>query len=242
MRIEGEHVFRASRQRVWDLLQSPDAVRRALPGVERFEPAGPDSFEATMRIGVAAVRGTYHGRITMTDLQPPERYTLTVRGQGSPGTIEATAEIALAEQDGETRLRYTADARVGGLIAGVGQRMLAGVAGMTARQFFKAIDEQLVAASGERRDGAAAARAEPNRDGGDLGPSPTGGGTWDLTLLDVVPEAVVRLVPAGLAGALVGFLLGHGRRLGSARAASADLELAAAIRDLAEAIRSHRAR
>src|SRR5437763_13942280 len=132
MKIEGEYTFGAPRERVWGLLQNPDALSRALPGVQQFNQVGPNEYEATVRAGVAAVRGTYRGRVKMADFQPPEHYTLNANGQGSAGTFDAMARITLIGQDGRTQLRYEADAQVGGPVAGVGQRMLGGVAKLMA--------------------------------------------------------------------------------------------------------------
>ena len=251
MKIEGEYTFGAPRQQVWNLLQDPAALSRALPGVERFEQVGPREYEATIRAGVAAVRGTYHGRIRMADLQPPERYALIANGQGSTGTFEATAQIVLAEQDGRTQLRYDADAQVGGAVAGVGQRMLGGVAKLMANQFFKALEGQLggqatgpieraTARTGSRTDA-----ASPSPSAGPAGPAPAGGpAPSGAGLLDLVGMArpAAPAVAVGMAGLALGFLFGRGSRSSGARATFGEYELAAAMRDLANAIREQRRR
>ena len=253
MKIEGEYTFGAPRQQVWDLLQDPAALSRALPGVERFEQVGPREYEATIRAGVAAVRGTYHGRIRMADLQPPERYALIANGQGSTGTFEATAQIVLAEQDGRTQLRYDADAQVGGAVAGVGQRMLGGVAKLMANQFFKALEGQLggqatgpigraTARTGSRTDAASPSPSPspaPSSSAPAGGSAPSGAG-----LLDLVGMAgpAAPAVAVGMAGLALGFLFGRGSRPSGARAPFGEYELAAAMRDLASAIREQRRR
>jgi carbon monoxide dehydrogenase subunit G len=235
MKIQGEYTFGAPRQPVWDLLHNPDALSRALPGVERFEQVGPNEYRATVRAGVAAVRGTYQGRIKLTDLQPPERYTLDAGGQGSTGTFEATAQIALTEQDGRTVLRYDVDAQVGGAVAGVGQRMLGGVAKLMAGQFFKAMEAQLRGQPEARPAGPAVAGGPASAPSA----ATAGPGLPDLLGLagPIGPMAAI-----GAAGLTLGFLLGRGRRASDARSALGDYELAAAIRDLASAIREQRRR
>ena len=71
---------------MWALFNDPGVLARATPGCERLEPVGPDEFEATLSVGVAAVKGTYQGRLAITDKQPPEGYTLRVEGTGRPGS------------------------------------------------------------------------------------------------------------------------------------------------------------
>ena len=239
MKIQGEYTFGAPRQAVWDLLHSPAALSGALPGVERFEQVGPNEYEATVRAGVAAVRGTYRGRIKMTDLQPPERYTLSAGGQGSTGTFQATGEIALTDQDGRTLLRYDVDAQVGGAVAGVGQRMLGGVAKLMAGQFFKAMEAQLRGQPEARPTGPVAASSPAGAPSPAPAPASSSAGWLDLVGLGG-PDT--RTVAASLAGLVLGLLLGRLGRAPSRRSPLGDDELAAAIRDLASAIRQQRRR
>jgi carbon monoxide dehydrogenase subunit G len=86
---------------------------------------------------VAAVKGTFEGKVRLSDKQPPDTYRMAVEGSGAPGFVRGEAVMTLSDGDGGgTRIAYTADVQVGGLIAGVGQRMLGGVTRMMADQFF----------------------------------------------------------------------------------------------------------
>ncbi len=143
MKIDGSHDVPAPRQKVWDAFLNPELLRRAIPGCEKLEAIGPDEYKATMKVGVAAVKGTFEGKVKLSDLQPPESYRMSVEGSGGPGFVRGGTAIRLTDIDGGTRVSYDADVQVGGLIAGVGQRMLGGVTKMMADKFFSTMSELL---------------------------------------------------------------------------------------------------
>jgi uncharacterized protein len=144
MKIEGSYSISAPRQAVWDAFLDPERLRQALPGCEKLEAAGPDEYRATMKVGVAAIKGTFEGKVKLTDKQPPDSYRMAVEGNGKPGFMKGDAVMTLADGEaGATSISYAADVQVGGLIAGVGQRMLGGVAKMMADQFFNRMSEML---------------------------------------------------------------------------------------------------
>lgn len=93
-----------------------------------------------MKVGVASVKGTYKGKVSIKDKQPPSHYVLSGQGSGGPGFMQGDVAIDLDEKDGQTVLKYSTDAKVGGLIASMGQRMLGGVAKMMVEQFFKKME------------------------------------------------------------------------------------------------------
>lgn len=146
MKLEGSHDIPAPRQKVWSAFLDPELLRQAIPGCEKLEPLGNDEFKATMKIGVAAVKGTFEGKVKITDKTPPTSYRLAVEGSGGPGFVRGETLITLSDIDGGTRVTYSADVQIGGLIAGVGQRMLGGVSKMLADQFFGRMSELLQAA------------------------------------------------------------------------------------------------
>jgi carbon monoxide dehydrogenase subunit G len=136
-------VLAAPRERVWALLQDPGVLARLLPGVEKLEPIGPDEYSVVVKLGVGAVRGTYSGRVALRDLEPPERYRLEGDAKGGPGWAKGSATMTLEEQEGGTRLVAAGDAQIGGALAGVGQRMIEGVAKSMAREFFQSVGREL---------------------------------------------------------------------------------------------------
>ena len=143
MKLEGSYEVKAPRQKVWSAFLDPEMLRKAIPGCEKLEMVGPDEYKATLKIGVAAVKGTFEGKVRLSDKKPSDSYRLAAEGSGGPGFLRADTLISLADIDGGTRVSYTADVQVGGLIAGVGQRMLGGVSKMMADQFFNRMSEQL---------------------------------------------------------------------------------------------------
>jgi len=143
MKLEGTYDVPAPRQRVWEAFLDPEQLKKAIPGCEKLEAIGPDEYRATMKLGVGGVKGTFEGKVRLGDKNPPESYKLAVEGSGGPGFIRGETVITLTEAEGGTRVSYTADVQVGGLIASVGQRMLGGVSKMMADKFFNNMSEQL---------------------------------------------------------------------------------------------------
>ena len=143
MKLEGSYDVAAPRAKVWEAFLDPKRLRKAIPGCEKLEALGPDEFKATMKIGVAAVKGTFEGKVRLLDKKAPDSYRLAAEGSGGPGFVRADTLITLSEAEGGTRVSYSADVQIGGLIAGVGQRMLGGVSKMMADQFFNRMTELL---------------------------------------------------------------------------------------------------
>ncbi len=143
MKIEGSYDLPAPRERVWQALLDPAQISKAIPGCEKLEASGPEEYKATLKVGVAAVKGTFEGKVKLSDKEPPTRYKMAVEGSGPPGFVRGEARMELSEVEGGTRIAYSADVQIGGLIAGVGQRMLGGVTKMMVDQFFSKMAEQL---------------------------------------------------------------------------------------------------
>jgi uncharacterized protein len=143
MKVEGTYSFPAPPQKVWDLLLNPDSLKSCIPGCESLTVAGPDRWDATMKVGVAAVRGTYKGKVAIVDKQEPNTYTLQVEGSGGPGFVKGSARVTLSPEGESTRVSVDGDGQVGGPVAGVGQRMLGGVAKMLLNQFFDCLKGRL---------------------------------------------------------------------------------------------------
>ena len=156
MKVCGSAVLHADRQRVYDALNDPQVLAGAIPGCESLVPLGDDRYRMSVTAGVASIKGTYDGEVALSDQRAPESFILRAKGSGAPGTVDATCRVSLVQEgDGSTRLDYDADAVVGGVVGGVGQRMLSGVAKRMAGQFFGNVDDVLTG----RRPAAAAAPA-----------------------------------------------------------------------------------
>jgi len=144
MKIEGRFIFPASIQPVWDLLTDPQSLQACTPGCKRLTEIGDDEFEATLEIGVGPIKGTFGGKVLMREKNPPFSYDLIVEGAGSAGFVQGEGKLTLEQsEDDKTAVLVSGDAQVGGLIAGVGQRLLEGVAKQMMGQFFRCLQTQL---------------------------------------------------------------------------------------------------
>lgn len=143
MKLAGEYNLPASPEKVWELLTDPNRLAKLLPGCERLDPDGTDRFKAAIKFGIAAISGKYAGTVEFSDKQPPNSLRMKISGKGMPGFVDGSGHVELKGKDGNTLLRYTGDAHVGGMIASVGQRMIEGAAKKIVDQFFAAAAEEL---------------------------------------------------------------------------------------------------
>jgi carbon monoxide dehydrogenase subunit G len=161
MRIAGNATLHAPVEAVYQALRDPRMLVRTIPGCERLEQVGEDAYAMTVTAGVASVRGTYAGDVRLTDQRAPHGFVLRASGSGAPGTVSADVAVDLAPgDDGTTLVSYDADAVVGGMIGGVGQRLLTTVAKRTAGEFFTNVDQVLAAGGVEEEAAPAAGPAE----------------------------------------------------------------------------------
>src|SRR6476661_5654982 len=147
MKISGQAQLSSTPDQVYDAFHDPAVLARTLPGCEKLTEVAPHSYAMTITAGVAAIKGTYEGTVALENPQRPHSFTMKAAGAGGPGTVSADVRVTLAATNGGTDLTYEADAVVGGVIGGVGQRMLGGVTKKMAGQFFKAVDRDI---AGER--------------------------------------------------------------------------------------------
>jgi carbon monoxide dehydrogenase subunit G len=164
MKIQGTSVLHATPDKVWVAITDPAVLAGVIPGCQELKPLGENHFGLTVSMGVAAIRGTYAGEVSLYDMTEPTRLTMRAAGSGGPGTIDTTVGVTLTDQgDDTTLLAYDAVATVGGAAGGVGQRVLTSVAKKTAGLFFAAIDDVL---TGKKPVGAAAVAAAVPHTGG----------------------------------------------------------------------------
>ena len=144
MKINGEYDIRAPRERVWQALLDPEILAKTLPGCEELTPIGPDEYEMKMKLSMAAVSGAFKGKVQIEDKNPPESYRLNINGNGKIGFIKGGGKYSLADAgDALTKVTYEGDIQVGGMIAGVGQRLMDMTSKMMIKRFFTALDKEL---------------------------------------------------------------------------------------------------
>ena len=144
MKLKGTFTFAAPRAKVWQILNDPAVLKRHMPGCESLEPIGPDEYSATLKIGVAAIKGTYRATLKIKDRKDMEGYTLRVEGSGKPGFVKGEGRVLLADDGNQTVLTYDGDLQIGGLIARVGQRLLSGITEKMTRDFFESLGNEAV--------------------------------------------------------------------------------------------------
>ncbi len=153
MDLSGEYKFKSPVAKVWETLMSQAALQSALPGCEKMELVEPNVYDVVMKVGVASIKGTYNGRISMADIEELKHYKLIVGGQGGSGFLNGEGTFDLTEQgEGdklETVVAYKGSANVGGTLAGIGARMLTPVAKKMAGDFFKNMEKQIQNTSAE---------------------------------------------------------------------------------------------
>jgi carbon monoxide dehydrogenase subunit G len=137
MKITGSNVVPYPVETVWDAILDPRVLVATIPGCERLAATGENAYDMTVTAGVAAIKGTYQGSCTLSDLKDNEALVMRLSGAGAPGTIDATVQVFFGEAEpGVTKIDYEADAIVGGMVGGVGQRMLTSVSKRMAGEFF----------------------------------------------------------------------------------------------------------
>ena len=147
MNLNGTFIFNGPRDRVWDLLQDPVVLAKALPGTERLALTSPDRYEGVMKVSVGPVTAArFDVVVALKDKVPPQQMAMQIEGKGPVGFTRGTATVMLEEQpDGKTQMQYTSDVQVGGRIAAVGQRLLESVSKMMMRQALEALERELAA-------------------------------------------------------------------------------------------------
>ncbi|HEY8394352.1 MAG TPA: carbon monoxide dehydrogenase subunit G [Thermaerobacter sp.] len=143
MQLSGTQKIAAPVQTVWECLNDRDVLARCTPGCKELVQVDEDHYEATLELGIAAIRGKYKGRLAIEDKVPPSHYRLRIEGQGGPGFVTASLNLDLEPHGDETLLKYQGEAQVGGPVASIGQRVLGGVAKMIMGQFFGALAREI---------------------------------------------------------------------------------------------------
>ncbi|MFC7448050.1 SRPBCC family protein [Rhodococcus daqingensis] len=211
MRIAGTAQLTAPPTEVYDSLQDGRVLAATIPGVQSLDQLSDNHYKLSITAGVAAIKGTYDGEVILSQQNRPESFVMTASGAGAPGTVRADVNVRLEPREGGgTLLTYDADAVVGGMVGGVGQRMITGVAKKMAGVFFTGLDG--VIANGIPEVPAIAAAGVPEvipEAAGQL-PSVVGAGRAGAGPAPAGPSAQSALIAAAVGAgiALAGVLLG----------------------------------
>lgn len=145
MEVTGEHRFSAPREAVWQALLDPRALQASMPGCEKFDEVGPQSFDLTIKVGIAAIKGTYNGNVKVVDPIENDSYRLVVTGSGKPGSVQGDAKLTLSDEGTGTLVKYVGEVKAQGAIARLGSRLLGGTAKLMIGQFMKGMEKQVEA-------------------------------------------------------------------------------------------------
>lgn len=163
MEMQGTRQLAVTQQQAWEGLNDPEVLKACIPGCDSIEATGENAWDLVNAIKVGPVSAKFKGSIELSDIQPPESYTLTFEGNGGvAGFGKGSAQVRLLPSDGGCELAYSANATVGGKIAQVGQRLIDGVAKSMAESFFKRFEEEMQRRHGPQpEEGAQEGEAKP---------------------------------------------------------------------------------
>ena len=137
MDMTGEFRIPAPRQRVWEGLNDPQILKECIPGCQTIEKVSDTEFAAKVLAQVGPVKANFAGKVTLSDLEPPQSYTIAGEGSGGvAGFAKGSAKVNLAEDGGATLLHYTVQAHVGGKLAQIGSRLIDATSRKMADEFF----------------------------------------------------------------------------------------------------------
>jgi carbon monoxide dehydrogenase subunit G len=143
MEMTGEQLIPLSQDATWHALNDTEILKACIPGCESIEKQSDNEYLLTMVAKVGPVSAKFKGKMTLSDIDPPNAYKLLFEGQGGvAGFAKGEASVRLVPEGDNTKLGYAVKAMVGGKLAQVGSRLIDGVAKKIAEQFFTAFNEQ----------------------------------------------------------------------------------------------------
>jgi hypothetical protein len=144
MEMSGEQLIAAPQQAVWNALNDPQFLKACVPGCEAITPIADNQYEVLMVARVGPVSARFKGKLTLSDIKPPDSYALAFEGQGgAAGFAKGSAKVALTTAGITTKLAYDVKASVGGKLAQIGSRLVDAAAKKVADDFFKGFNEKM---------------------------------------------------------------------------------------------------
>ena len=144
MEMTGEQRIPASQQDTWEALNDPDVLKACIPGCESITAVNENEYNVAMTAKVGPVSAKFRGRLQLSDIKPPQSYSLTFEGQGGPaGFAKGGAHVRLSADGEKTRLNYDVKASVGGKLAQIGSRLVDAAARKIADDFFRNFNQKV---------------------------------------------------------------------------------------------------
>ena len=147
MNIKGTYTLPTSPNVIWEKLMDRETLARITPGVSELESTGDDTFVAIAHIKMGPVNGSFKGDLAIIDKEEPSSFTLRIKQNSKIGNVSADVALQIKElKENETQVSFDGKAKLSGLLARTGQRVLSGVANTLSKQFFKALEKEIVSA------------------------------------------------------------------------------------------------
>jgi len=147
MELKGEYLIPAPKQKVWEELNDPEALKNAIKGCETLDKISDNEFTAKVKAKIGPVSAVFNGSVSLTEIDAPNSYVISGQGKGgAAGFAKGNVKIILSEDTdkNKTNLVYTGNAQVGGKLAQVGSRLIGGVIKNTADDFFKTFNDNIM--------------------------------------------------------------------------------------------------
>ena len=144
MEMTAEQLVPASQQQTWDALNDPAMLKQCVPGCESIDPIGDNQYQVLMVARVGPVSAKFKGKLTLSDIVPPQSYSISFEGQGgAAGFAKGGANVRLAAENDQTKLSYDVKANVGGKLAQIGSRLVDAAAKKVADDFFRNFNQKM---------------------------------------------------------------------------------------------------
>ena len=143
MKIGGSYTVPVPPQVAYAKLQDPVVLAKCMPGCDHLDKVAENEYEMKMKIAIASVQGLFGGKVRIADQNPPQSFRLFVEGTGKVGFLKGEGLLSLPTADSGTEVKYDGDVQVGGMIAGVGQRLIDVTAKLIIKKFFEKFNEAI---------------------------------------------------------------------------------------------------
>ena len=152
MKLTGSYKLNVKKEIVWQALNNPDILKQCIPGCESFEKKSDTIFNTTATNQIGPMNATFSGKVTLSNIQDNQSYTLSGEGQSSVGFVNGSADVKLTEENESTTLSYEVDVNVGGKVAQLGSRLIDGVAKKMSNYFFGRFSDLVAPIKKEKKD------------------------------------------------------------------------------------------
>ncbi len=144
MKVNGKHEFKISREKLWSYLMDPEVLAKITPGVSKLEVTGEDQFKTISDIKIGPVKGSFKGKLNVVEKTEPESFVINMEQHSKIGNAHVKVDMKIDEtENGNAALIFDGNAKLSGMIARTGQRVLSGVANVITKEVFEALEKHI---------------------------------------------------------------------------------------------------